>query len=225
MPASVGRREIRPASSSPSMPGMHRSSRASAYGVSVAAASSRRARAETPSSATSGCMPQAVSCSLRMRRFVWLSSTMSARSPASPTVERAGAADVSTAATWSGSVNQKVLPRPSSLSTPSSPPMAVTSCWQIARPRPVPPNRRVVDESAWENGSNRRFRSVFSRPTPVSVTSNRTTGPSAVSPSRWARTTTSPVSVNFTAFEARFSSTCRSRDGSPRRLSGSSGEQ
>ena len=139
-------------------------------------------------------------------------------------MERSGAVGVSTAATWKGSVNQKVLPTPSSLSTPSSPPMAVTSCWQIARPRPVPPNRRVVEESAWENGSNSRFRSVFSRPTPGVgdlEPDHQTVGGLTA---RWARTTTSPVLVNFTAFEARFNSTCRSRDGSPRRLSGSSGE-
>ena len=36
-------------------------------------------------------------------------------------------------------VNQNVLPRPSSLSTPQSPPMSETSWLLIARPRPVPP--------------------------------------------------------------------------------------
>ena len=52
----------------------------------------------------------------------------------------------------SGSVNQNVLPSPGSLSTPSVPPMAVTNWREMARPRPVPPNLRVVEESACENG-------------------------------------------------------------------------
>ena len=42
--------------------------------------------------------------------------------------------------------NQKRLPLPWVLSTPISPPMALTSCLQMASPRPVPPKRRVVEE-------------------------------------------------------------------------------
>ena len=44
-------------------------------------------------------------------------------------------------------VNQNVDPCPSLLSTPTSPPISSASCLEIASPRPVPPNRRVVDES------------------------------------------------------------------------------
>ena len=54
------------------------------------------------------------------------------------------------------SVNQKVLPWPSSLSAPISPPISSTSRLEIASPRPVPPYRRVVEPSAWVNGSNSR---------------------------------------------------------------------
>ena len=45
---------------------------------------------------------------------------------------------------------------------------------QMARPRPVPPKRRVVEESAWENGSNSRRAVSGAMPMPVSLTSNRT---------------------------------------------------
>ncbi len=75
---------------------------------------------------------------------------------------------------------------------------------QIASPRPVPPKRRVVDASAWENGSNNPSATFGSIPTPVSVTSKRTTtrSPSGGS-ANTARKTTSPASVNFTAFVAK----------------------
>ena len=89
----------------------------------------------------------------------------------------------------------------------------------------MPPNLRVVEVSACEKASKRRSLSSASMPTPVSDTSNRTTTPSGPESSSWARSTTSPSSVNFTAFDVRFSSTWRSRDGSPRSPIGSSGEQ
>jgi hypothetical protein len=47
--------------------------------------------------------------------------------------------------------------------------MASTSGAQMARPRPVPPKRRVVDASACENGSNRRSWSSGAMPMPVSL--------------------------------------------------------
>ena len=50
----------------------------------------------------------------------------------------------------------------------------------MARPSPVPPYLRVVEESAWTNGSNSRCRWFGSIPTPVSLTSNRTVAASAV---------------------------------------------
>ena len=74
-------------------------------------------------------------------------------------------------------VNQNVLPCPGSLSTPISPPNAVTICRLIARPSPVPPYSRVVEESPCENDSNSRERTSGWIPAPVSVTSTRSTGP------------------------------------------------
>ena len=42
----------------------------------------------------------------------------------------------------------------------------------MASPSPVPPNRRLVEPSAWVNGSNSRARVSGAIPMPVSVTEN-----------------------------------------------------
>ena len=47
----------------------------------------------------------------------------------------------------------KVVPRPGSLSSQIRPPISSTSFRLIARPRPVPPNFRVVEPSACVNDS------------------------------------------------------------------------
>ncbi len=54
------------------------------------------------------------------------------------------------------SVNQNCDPTPTVLDTPIVPPRLSTSPFEIARPRPVPPNRRVVEASACVNFSNSR---------------------------------------------------------------------
>ena len=46
----------------------------------------------------------------------------------------------------------KALPRPASLVTLISPPIIWQNLRVIVRPRPVPPNCRVVEASAWVNG-------------------------------------------------------------------------
>ena len=81
-------------------------------------------------------------------------------------------------------MNQKVLPVPSSLEVPTSPPINVTSWLLMASPRPVPPYSRVVEVSAWVNGSKIMASLSGAIPTPVSVSSKRRTvsGPPAVSP-------------------------------------------
>ena len=73
----------------------------------------------------------------------------------------------------SGTVNQKVEPRPGWLSTPMVPPINSTSCLQMARPRPVPPYWRVVEESTWEKLLNRRARRSGAMPMPESLTAKR----------------------------------------------------
>ena len=60
-----------------------------------------------------------------------------------------------------------------SLATRSSPPMASTSRLQMARPRPVPPNRRVVDWSAWLKAPNSAAILSLAMPMPVSRTATR----------------------------------------------------
>ena len=50
-------------------------------------------------------------------------------------------------------VKWNVLPSSGALSSQMRPPISSTSVDEIARPRPVPPNRRVVEPSACLNGS------------------------------------------------------------------------
>ena len=158
-------------------------------------------------------------------RFVALSSTTSTRSPARVAADL-GAVTTSGSWAWvSGTVNQKVLPAPGSLSTPISPPIAATSWREMASPSPVPPYLRVVEESACEKVSKIRVASSSATPIPVSDTSKRTTSRSASRSASHARTTTSPSAVNFTALPARLNNTWRIRAGSPRSAGGRSGEQ
>lgn len=158
-------------------------------------------------------------------RFVWLSSTTSARHPTSdlPAALRAATG----AEAWArGRRSQNVLPAPGRLSTPTVPPIASASRRQMASPRPVPPYRRVVEASAWAKGSKSRSAVAGSIPTPVSVTSKRTVTPAAVGwPATPARSTTSPDEVNFTALVAKFNRIWRSRPTSPRRAVGRSALQ
>ncbi len=86
-----------------------------------------------------------------MRRFTSLSSTISTRTPRSRSNSRP---EELTSPGSNGTSNQKVLPRPGSLVTPTSPPIASTMEREIARPSPVPPNLRLVEESACVNAEN-----------------------------------------------------------------------
>ena len=117
-----------------------------------------------------------------------------------------------------GSVKWNVLPAPDSLSTQIRPPIICTSVAEIVRPRPVPPNRRVVEPSAWLNAS--KMVACLSRgmPMPVSVTrevQHRGRSPVPALVLARARRSTSPRSVNLMALPTRLTRTCRSRTGSP----------
>ena len=68
----------------------------------------------------------------------------------------------------------KTLPSPSRLATVMVPPIAAHSSLQMARPRPVPPNRRVVVESACTNFSNSEATRSGAMPIPESATAIRT---------------------------------------------------
>ena len=74
-----------------------------------------------------------------------------------------------------GTVNQNVVPTPGVLSTPMCPPSSSTIRREIARPRPVPPNRLVVEASACVKASNSLACACGEMPMPVSLTSTRST--------------------------------------------------
>ena len=76
----------------------------------------------------------------------------------------------SAGAACSVNVTVKVEPAFGWLSTAMSPFISCARRRTIERPSPVPPKRRVVDESACAKGWNRRARCSSVRPMPVSVT-------------------------------------------------------
>ena len=172
---------------------------------------------------------QPASCSSRMNRLVSLSSTTRTLRPA--TDGRGAVVRSVSVAGVNRAVNQNVLPEPDSLLTPISPPITSTIWRLMARPRPVPPYSRVVELSPWENAVNSRSCTSGVMPGPVSLTSTRST--MSVSSTRAllvsslvssiARTTTSPLVVNFTALEVRLEMTCPKRTGSPHTAGGTSG--
>ena len=82
-------------------------------------------------------------------------------------------------------------------------------CLQIARPSPVPPNRRVVDASACTNFSNNLLRASSFSPIPVSATSTRIVALSSPLATISAEIEIEPEGVNLTALDARLSTTCR----------------
>ena len=105
--------------------------------------------------------------------------------------------------------------------------MSCVSSRQMASPSPLPPKRRLVDSSAWVNGSKILPMVAASIPMPVSPTEISTLARSAVVAARTsARTSTSPRAVNLTALPIRFIRICRTRSASPRseQCSGGGGE-
>ena len=83
----------------------------------------------------------------------------------------------------------------------------------MERPRPDPPNRRVVEASPWSKRWKIRGWTASGIPTPVSAISSRSICLS--SPRRRAtRITTSPLRVNFRALPTRLKSAWRRRTGS-----------
>ena len=166
-------------------------------------------------------MPHVSSCRRRIRRLVALSSTTSARRPGSSAGATSSASSVCEPAGRS-TRSVKVEPRPSTLSTTSSPPIASASRRLMARPRPVPPYTRVVEASTWLNERNSRSSRSAGIPMPVSRTAKDSRLPTAETV-----TSTSPEAVNFTALLSRLTSTWRSRVTSPTSTGGtpSSSEQ
>ena len=91
----------------------------------------------------------------------------------------------------------------------------------MASPRPVPPYLREVDASAWLNFWKSLPIASAERPMPVSRTAKVSSAALPVAAALKV-TTTSPRSVNFTAFERRLSRICRSRVTSPLTADGTS---
>ncbi len=119
-------------------------------------------------------------------------------------------------------VNKKVLPCPGALSTRMSPPMSSDNRLQMASPRPVPLWRRDSEPSACTNRSKMCSRCLSRMPGPESVTENSSITDSGVASTARTARDTRPASVNFSALSSRFTSTWRSRMGSPTRPSGTS---
>ena len=102
------------------------------------------------------------------------------------------------------------------------PPISSTSCFEIDRPRPVPPYLRVVEPSPWVKGEKSAWSRSGGMPMPVSRTSKRSV---ALSPSAAGEGDPdgdlAPLGeLDGVADEVE--SICRSRPGSPRREGGTS---
>ena len=159
------------ARSSPSISGIMPSIRAIANGWPRAAADRRASRAAGPSADGDRPGTPVRQDLVRIRRLVALSSTIRTGSPSSRNTSDSIGPRGQASSDWTPSVivNQKVLPMPGSLSTPIRPPIISTSLAEIARPSPVPPNRRVVEPSACSNGSKIACSFSAGMPMPVSA--------------------------------------------------------
>ena len=116
-----------------------------------------------------------------------------------------------------GSSSQKVVPSPGSLSKPMLPPCASTISRETARPRPVPV-MPVAPASPRKNFVKMRLCCSSGIPRPSSCTAIRTPPPLRAATS-W---TVPPSGEYLIAFESRLPTTCASRPGSPRTVSGRS---
>ena len=194
------------------------------YGSPSARAAAKASSAASAPSTSVCRQPQASSMPATTLRLVALSSTARMRTPVTSIGSRRSSPLPRTVASCLANcaVNQKVEPTPGSLATPISPPMSCTRRRQMDRPRPVPPNRRVVEASACVNASNNTSSLSAAMPMPVSRTSKRTVASASPSSTRLTDTATSPLSVNLMALPTRLVRTCRSRPGSPRSADGTS---
>ena len=124
-------------------------------------------------------------------------------------------------ATRSGIAKENVDPCCGVLTTFSSPPIRATRCWLRARLRPVPVLCGSALSSIVAEASNSCARCSGAIPMPESRTVNEkvfwavAAAAATALRTRWASSTTSPRSVNFTALLSRLVSTCSSRCRSP----------
>ena len=120
-----------------------------------------------------------------------------------------------------GTRRVKQVPRPSTLSTVTSPPRSFANARLSANPRPVPPNLRVVVSSAWANRWNRRETCSGVMPMPVSRTVNTIQSP-PVPGSLATPSVILPPSVNLAALLSKLNRHCRSLTASERMVPTSS---
>ncbi len=102
--------------------------------------------------------------------------------------------------------SQKTDPTPSWLVNPTPPPISSARRRVMARPRPDPPNRRLMAPSAWVKRWNKEACALSAMPMPLSSISNlrRTRpGPDGLAD---RRASTRPSVVNFTALPMRLNS-------------------
>ena len=123
----AGSARIRPANSMPSMSGMCQSRITASKGSFLCAARRSLSRASGPLSAVSCGISQAMAWLCRISRLVALSSTINSRTPRRSLRVRAGSRSATITERARGTLNQKVEPLASSLSTPISPPISATS--------------------------------------------------------------------------------------------------
>ena len=93
----------------------------------------------------------------------------------------------------------------------------------MVSPRPVPPNLRVVDPSAWLNASKTVACLSPGMPMPVSVTWNWSMVHRCPRETSRTSSSTCPRSVNLIALATRFAMTCCRRTLSPTMAAGTSG--
>ncbi|MNV54969.1 hypothetical protein D3C71_1471850 [compost metagenome] len=181
------------------MPGIFQSRNAMSKGRPVASASFAQAMAASPELAVTTSKLMLPSSPARICRACSLSSTTSMRRPRRSGSGNSARCLVRPSPRPSRAVNQKVLPWPGVLSTPTSPPISPASFLEMASPSPVPPYLRVVEVSACSNDRKRRDCCSWVNPIPVSWTSKRMRTPVASRAASSTRMTISPSSVNLTA--------------------------
>ena len=116
--------------------------------------------------------------------------------------------------------------RPARSRRRSTPPISPTIRFEMARPRPVPPNRRDVVPSSCAKASKMSACLSGAMPMPVSRTAKRSAqlpATGSASSTHATSTVTSPASVNLMALPTRLMITWRSRSASPTIASGTSG--
>ena len=109
--------------------------------------------------------------------------------------------------------NEKLLPRPGSLTTRKLAPIISLSREQMDKPSPAPPARSLPP--TWEKGLNRRVSCCSLIPIPVSDTCHCSDTWSGSMPITLSLRTTRPESVNLIALLSKLLMICRMRTASP----------